>query len=162
MIVPWKKNFNQPREHIWKQRHYFANKGPIVKVMIFPVVMNKWKRWTLKKTDPQRIDVFELWCWRRFLRVPWTARSNQSILKEINPEYSLERLILKQKLQYFGHQIWRSDSLGKTLMLGKIDGKRRRGQRKGHWHGWLASPTWRTWIWACSRWWWSTGGPGLL
>ena len=103
----------------------------IVKVMIFPVVMNRWKSWTVKKTDPQRIYVFELWCWRRFLRVPWTSRPNQSILKEINPEYSLEGLMLKQKLQYFGHQIWRSDSLEKTLI--KIDSRRRRGQQKRRW-----------------------------
>ena len=93
----------------------------IVKAMVFPVVMYGWDSWTIKKTECQRIDAFELWCWRRFLRVPWTARrSNQSILKEINPEYSLEGLILKLKLQYFGHLMGRVDSLEKTLMLGKI------------------------------------------
>ena len=89
---------------------------------------------TIKKAERQRIDAFELWCWRRFLRVPWTARrSNQSILKEIRPEYSLEGLMLKLKLQYFGHLMWRTDSLEKTLMLGKIEGRRRRGQRRTRW-----------------------------
>ena len=118
---------------ILKNRHYFATKVRIVKAMVFPVVMYGYESWTVKKTDPQRTDVFELWYWRRFLRVPQTARSNQSILKEINPEYSLEGLMLKQKLQYFGHQIGRSDSLEKTLMLGKIDGRRRTGQQKRRW-----------------------------
>ena len=89
------------------------------------------QNWTIKKAEHQRIDVFELWCWRRCLRVPWTARrSNQSILKEISPEYSLEELMLKLKLQYFGHLMWRTDSLGKTLMLGKIEGRKRRGQQR--------------------------------
>ena len=99
----------------------------LVKAMIFPVVMYGCESWTIKKAEHQRIDAFELWCWRRLLRVPWTARSNQSILKETNPEYSLERLMLKLKLQYFGHLMRRSNSLEKTLMLGKIEGRRRRG-----------------------------------
>ena len=99
----------------------------IVKAMVFPVVMYGCESWTIKKTKHRRIDAFELWCWRRLLRVPWTARrSNQSILKEINPEYSLEGLMLKLKLQYFGHLIQKADSLEKTLMLGKIEGRRRR------------------------------------
>ena len=98
--------------------------------MIFPIVMYGCESWTIKKTECWRIDAFELWCWRRLLRVPWTARSNQSILKEISPEYSLEELMLKLKLQYFGHLIWRANSLEKTLMLGKIEGKRRRGQQR--------------------------------
>ena len=98
------------------------------KAMIFPVVMYGFENWTIKKAERQRIDAFELWCWRRLLRVPWTARrSNQSILKEISSEYSLEGLMLKLKLQYFGHLMRRTDSLEKTLMLGKIDGGRRRG-----------------------------------
>ena len=98
--------------------------------MVFPVVMYGCKSWTIKKAECQRIDAFELWCWRRLLRVPWTAKkSNQSILKEISPEYSLEGLMLKTKLQYFVHLMWRSDSLEKTLMLGKIEGGRRRWQR---------------------------------
>ena len=100
----------------------------LVKAMVFPVVMYGCESWTVKKAECQRIDVFELWCWRRLLRDPWTARrSNQSILKEINPEYSLEELMLKMKLQHFGHLIRRADSLEKTLMLGKIEGRRRRG-----------------------------------
>ena len=100
----------------------------LVKAMVSPVVMYGCKSWTIKKAEHQRIDAFELWCWRRFLRVPWTARrSIQSILKEISPEYSLEGLMLKQKLQYFGHLMRRTDSFEKTLMLGKIEGERRRG-----------------------------------
>ena len=98
--------------------------------MVFPVVMYGCENWTIKKAEHQRIDAFELWCWRRCLRVPWTARkSNQSILKELNPEYSLEGLMLKLKLQYLGHLMWRTNSLEKTLMLGKIEGRRRRGQQ---------------------------------
>ena len=98
----------------------------LVKAMVFPVVMYGYESWTIKKAESRRIDAFELWCWRRLLRVPWTARrSNQSILKEITPEYSLEGLMLKLKLQYFGHLMQRTDSLEKTLMLGKIEGERR-------------------------------------
>ena len=100
----------------------------LVKAVVFPVVMYGWESWTVKKAEHQRIDAFELWCWRRLLRVPWTAkRSNQSILKEISPEYSLEGLMLKLKPQYFGHLMRRTDSFEKTLMLGKIEGRRRRG-----------------------------------
>ena len=99
----------------------------LVKTMVFPVVMYGCESWTLKKAERRRMDAFELWCWRRLLRVPWTAgRSNQSILKEIGPEYSLEGLMLKLKLQYFGHLMGRADSLGQILMLGKIEGRRRR------------------------------------
>ena len=106
----------------------------LVKAMVFPIVMYGYESWTMKKTECQRIDAFELWCWRRLLRVPWTAkRSNQSILKEISPEYSLEELMLKLKLQYFGHLMQRTDSFEKTLMLGKIEGGRRRGQQKMRW-----------------------------
>ena len=100
----------------------------LVKAMVFPVVMYGCYSWTIKKAECQRIDAFELWCWKRLLRVPWTARrSNQCILKEISPEYLLEGLILKLKLQYFGHLMQRNDSVEKTLVLGKIEGKRRRG-----------------------------------
>ena len=103
----------------------------LVKVMVFPVVMYGCESWTIKKAECQRIDAFELWCWRRLLRVPWTARrSNQSILNKISPEYSLEGLMLKLKLQYFGHVIQRTDSFEKILMLGKIEGGRRRGQQR--------------------------------
>ena len=99
----------------------------LVKAMVFPIVMYGCESWTIKKVEHRRTDVFELWCWRRLLRVPWTARrSNQSILKEINPEYSLEGLVLELKLQYLGHLMQRADSLEKTLMLGKIEGRRRR------------------------------------
>ena len=106
----------------------------LVKAMVFPVVMYGCESWTVKKAERQRIDAFELWCWRRLLRVPWTARrSNKSILKEISPGCSLEGLMLKLKLQYFGHLMRRDDSLEKTLMLGKIEGRRRRGQQRMRW-----------------------------
>ena len=106
----------------------------IIKAMVFPIVMYGCESWTVKKAEYQRIDVFKLWCWRRLLRVPWTvSRSNQSTLKEISPEYSLERLMLKLKPQYFGHLMWRANSLEKTLMLGKIEGRRRRGQQRTRW-----------------------------
>ena len=101
--------------------------------MVFQVVMYGFESWTIKKGEHRRIDAFELWCWRRFLRVPWTARSNQSILKEISPKYSLEGLMLKLKHQYFGHLMWRAHSLEKTLMLGKIKGRRRREWQKTKW-----------------------------
>ena len=106
----------------------------LVKAMVFPAVMYGCESWTVKKAEHRRIDAFELWCWRRLFRVPWTAgRSNQSILKEISPEYSLEGLILKLKLQYFGHLMQKTNSLEKTLMLGKIEGGRRRGQQRMRW-----------------------------
>jgi len=106
----------------------------IVKAMVFPVVMYGCESWTIRKAECQRIDASGLWCWRRLLRVPWTVRgSNQSILKEINPEYSLERLMLKLKIQYFGHLMQRTDSLEKTLMLGKLEGRRRRGRQRTRW-----------------------------
>ena len=109
----------------------------LVKAMIFPVVMYGCESWTIKKAEHRRIDAFELWCWRKLLRVPWTARrSNQSILKEISPEYPLEGLVLKLKLQYFGHLMQRMGSLEKTLMLGKVESRRRRGQQRMRWlHG---------------------------
>ena len=106
----------------------------LVKAMVFPVVMYGCESWTIKKAEHRRSDAFELWCWRSLLRVPWTARrSNQSILKEISPEYSLEGLMLKLKLQYFGHLMWRTDSFEKTLMLAKIEGRRRRGRQRMRW-----------------------------
>ena len=104
MLTAWKESYDQPRQHIQKQRHYFANKVHLVKAMVFPVVMYGCESWTVKKAEHRRIDTFELWCWRRVLRVPWTAgRSNQSILKEISPGISLEGMMLKLKFQYFGH-----------------------------------------------------------
>ena len=115
-----------------------------VKAMVFPIVMFGWESWTIKKAEGWRIYAFELWCWRRLLRVPWTAgRSNQSILKEISPGYSLKGLMLK--FQYFGHLIWRTASFEKTLMLGKIEGRRRKDNRG--WDGWMASPARMTWVW---------------
>ena len=128
MLAPWKKSYNKPREHIKKQRHYFVDKGPPSQGYGFSTSLYGCDSWTIKKVECQRIDAFELWCWRRLLRVPWTARrSNQSVLKEISPECSLEGLMLKLKFQYFGHLMRRTDSLEKTLMLGKIEGGRRRG-----------------------------------
>ena len=118
---------------IEKQRYHFAHRVCLVKAMIFPVVMYGCESWAIKKAERQRIDAFELWSWRRLLRVPWTARrSNQSILKEISPEYSLEGLMLMLKLQYFGF-MWGTDSFEKTLMLGKIEGRRRRGWLRMSW-----------------------------
>ena len=133
----------------------------LVKVMVFPVVMYGCENWTIKKAECRRIDVFELWCWRRLLRVLWTARrSNHSILEEISPEYSLEGLMLKLKLQYFGHLMWRTDSLEKTLMLGKIEGGRRWLWQRMKWLDGITTQ-W-TWVWTSSgsRWW--TGKPGVL
>ena len=122
-------------DSIFKSRDInLLTKVCLVKAMVFPVVMYGWESWTVKKTESQRIDVFELWCWRRLLRVPWTARrSNQSTLKDISPEYSLEGLVLKLKLQFFGHLMWRTDLLEKTLMLGRTEGGRRRGQQRMRW-----------------------------
>ena len=120
------KHYDQLRQHIKKQRHYFANKGPSNQSYVFPVVMCGCETWTIKKAEHQRIDASELWYWKKLLRVPWTARrSNQSVLKEISPEYTLEGMMLKMKLQYFGHLMQRTDSLEKTQMLVKIEGRRR-------------------------------------
>ena len=133
-LTPWKKSYDQPGQHIKKQRHYFANKGLSSQSYGFLVVMYECERWIIKKTEHQRTDAFELWCWRRLLQVPWTARrSNQSILKEISPEYTLEGLMLKLKLQYFGHLMRRIDSFEKTLMLGKIESGRRGGWQRMRW-----------------------------
>ena len=130
MLAPWKKSYDQPRQNIKKRRHYFANKGPSSQRYGSSSTMYGCESWTVKKAESRRSDVFELWCWRRLLRVPWTARrSNQSNLKEISPEYSLEGLRLKLKLQYFGHLTERADSLEKTLMLGMIESGRRGRQR---------------------------------
>ena len=128
----WKESCGKPREHIKKQRYLFADKVLYSQsYSFFPVIMYRCESWTIRKAKCQRIDAFELWCWRKHLKVPWTARrSNQSILKEINPEYSLEGLTLKLKLWYFGHLMRRADSLEKTLILGKIEGKSRRGQQR--------------------------------
>ena len=130
-VYSLERKCNQPRQHIKKQRHYFVKKVRLVKAMVFPVAMYGCESWTIKKAECQRIDAFELQCWRRLLRVPWTARRcNQSILKEISPGCSLEGLMLKMKLQYFGHLMQRADSFEKTLMLGKIEGRKRRGWQR--------------------------------
>ena len=162
MLDPWKKSYDQTRQHIKKQRHYFANKGPCSQSYGFSSShVWMWKldykeSWVLKN------DAFELWCWRRLLRVPWTARrSNQSILKENSSEYSIEGLILKLKFQYFCHLIRRTDSLEKSLMLGKrlkVEGE---ADNRG-WDGLIASPTQWTWILVSSGSWWWTGKPGVL
>ena len=136
----------------------------LVKAMVFPVVMYGCESWTIKKAEHQRIDAFKLWCWRRVLRVSWTARrSYQSILKEISPEYPLEGLKLQLqvhlKFQYFGHLLWRTDSFEKTLMLGKIEAG---AEGDNRWHGWMASLTRWTWVCACSGSWWWTGNSGVL
>ena len=134
----------------------------LVKAMVFPVVMYGCESWTTKKAEQWRIDAFELWCWRRLLRVPWTARrSNQSILKEISPEYSLEGLMLKLKLQYFGHLMWRTDSLEKTLRCWKRLKAGGEGDNRG-WDGWMSSLTQWAWVWVGSGSWWWTGKPGVL
>ena len=113
-LTPSKKSYDQPRQHIQKQRYYFATNGLSSQAMVFPVVMYRWESWTIKKAKHQRISTFELWCWRRLLQVLWTARrSNQSILKAISPEYSLEVLMLKLQLQYFGYLMQRPDSFEK-------------------------------------------------
>ena len=130
--------------------------------MGFPVVMYGCESWTVKKAERWRIHAFELWCWRRLLRVPWTARrSNQSILKEISPGISLEGMMLKLKFQYFGHLMRRVDSLEKILMLGGIKGAGGEGDDRG-WDSWMASPTWWTWVWMNTGSWWWTGRPGVL
>ena len=149
MLAPWKKSCDQPRQHIKKQRHYFANKGPSSQSYGFPVVMYGCKSWTIKKAEHRRIDACELWCWRRLFRVPWTTRrSNQSILKEISPKYSLEGLILKLKLQYFGHLMQRADSLETPWCWERLRAGGE-GDDRG-WDGWMASLTQWTWVWANS------------
>ena len=134
MLTPWKESYDHPRQHIQKHRHYFANKGPSSQGYgLSSSYVWMWS-WTIKKAERRRIDAFELWCGRRLLRVPWTARRfNQSVLKEISPGCSLEGLMLKLKLQYFGHLMQKTDSFEKTLMLGKIEGRRRRGRQRMRW-----------------------------
>ena len=133
LLLGWKAMTNL--DSILKSRYITLQTNVyLVEAMVFPVVIYRCDSWTIKKAECQRIDAFELWCWRRVLRVPWTTRrSNQSILKDISPEYSLEGLMLKLKLQYFGHRMWRTDSLEKTLILGKIEGGRRRGRQRMRW-----------------------------
>ena len=138
MLTPWKKSYDQPRECIQKQRHYnLPTKVHLVKAMVFPVVMNGCESWTVKKAERRRIDAFELWCWRRLLRVPWTARrSNQSNLKEISPGISLEAMMLKLELQYFGHLMRRVDSLEKDSDAARDWGQEEKGTTEGEMAGW--------------------------
>ena len=136
-----------------------STKVRLIKTMDFPVVMYECESWTIKKVKCRRIDAFELWCWRRLLRVPWTARrSNQSILQEISPGCSLEGLTLKLKLQYFDHLMWRAESFEKTLMLERLRAGGE-GDNRG-WDGWMPSPTQGTWVWVHSGSWWWIGRPG--
>ena len=136
MLSPWKESCHQPRQHIKKQRYYFANKAPSNQGYGFSSGHICIESWTIKKAEHQRIDAFELWCWRRLLRVPWTARrSRQFILKEISPGCSLEGLMLRLKLQYFGHVMRWVDSLERTLMLGGVGGRKRRGRQRMRWLG---------------------------
>ena len=161
MLTPWKKSYDQPRQHIKKQRHYFANKGPSSQSYGFSSSMYGCDSWTIKKAEHWRVNAFELWCWRRLLRIPWTAsRSNQSILKEISPGCSLARLVLKLKLQYFGHFMQRADSLEKTLMLGKIEGRRRRRWQRMRWLYGITDLMDMSLV-NSGSWWW-TGRPGVL
>ena len=142
-------------DSIEKQTYYLATKVRLVKAMVFPVVMYGCESWTVNKAELRRIDAFELWCWRRLLQVPWTARrSNQSILKEISSGISLEGMMLQLKLQYFGHLMWRVDSLEKTLMLGGIGDRRRRGRQRMRWLDGITNSM-------DVSWWW-TGRPGIL
>ena len=137
MLTPWKKSYDKPRQHIKSRDIILPTNVCIVKAMVFPVVMYGCQSWTIGKAERQRIDTFELWCWRKLLRVPWTARiSNHSILKEISSEYSLKGLMLKLKLQYFDHLMQRIDSLKNTLMLGKTEDGRREGISKDEMVGW--------------------------
>ena len=161
MLAPWKKSLTH-LDSILKSRHITLTANVhIVKAMVFPVVMCGCESWTRKQAEHRRTGAFELWCWRRLLRVPWTARrSNHSILKEINLEYSLEGLMQKLKLQYFGHLIQRADSLEKTLMPGKSKGRRIRGWQRTRWFDGITTQ-W-TWIQTNSGRWWRTGKPGML
>ena len=154
-FAPWKKSYDQ-HSTLKRRDITFPTDVHLVKTMAFPVVMYGYESWTIKRAECWRIDVFELWCWRRLLRVPWTSRiSNQSILKEISPEYSLEGLMLKLKLQYFGLLMRRTDSFEKTLMLGKIEGRRRRGRQRMRWlDGITDSMNSGSWSW--------TGRPDVL
>ena len=157
MLAPWKKSYDQPRPPITKWDTLLLTNVHLFKAVVFPVVMYGCESWTIRSTEHWRIDTFELWCWRSLLRVPWTARrTNQSILK-ISPEYSLKGLMLKLKLQFFGHLMQRIYLLENTLMLGKIEG---RGDNRG-WDSWMASLTRWTWVWASSGSWWWTGKCGM-
>ena len=161
MLAPWKESYDKPRQDVKKQRHYFTSKVHLVKAMVFSVVQYGCESWTIKNTERQWIDAFELWCWKRLLRVLWTSRrSNQSILKEISPEYSLEGLMLKPKFQYFSTGCEELTHLKRPQCWErlKVGGE---GVDRG-WDGWMASLTQWTWVWVNSRGWWWTGKPGVV
>ena len=161
MITPWKESYDQPRQHIKKQRHYFVHKALSSQACFFSVVMCGCESWTIKKAEHRRIDAFELCSWRRLLRVPWTARrSSQSILKEVSPRCSLEGLMLKLKCQYFGHLMRRADFLKRPWCWERLRAGGE-GDNRG-WDGWIASPTQWTWLWVDSGSWWWTGRPGMV
>ena len=160
MVAPWQKSCDQPRQPIKKQRHYFANKGPSSQSCGFPLVMYRCESWTMKRAECWRIDAFELFCWRRLLRVPWTARrSTQSILKEISPEYSLEGLMLKLKLQYFNN-LKELTHLKRPLCWERLRAGGE-GDDRG-WGGWIALPILWTWVWVSSGSWEWTWRPVVL
>ena len=159
ILAPWKRSYDKSRQCIKKKRHHFASKGQYSQSYGFSS-SHVWM-WELdhKEDWAPKFDASELWCWRRLLRVPWTAsRSNYSILKEINPDYSLERLMLKLRFQYFGHLVKRAESLEKTLMLEKIEGRRRRGRQRMRRLNCITNSI----VWEHSRGWWGTGKPGVL
>ena len=161
MLAPKRKAMTNLDSVLKNRDITLLTKVCLVKAMVFPVVVYGCEIWTIKKAEHWRTDAFELWCWRRVLRVPWTARrSNQSILKEISPEYSLEGLRLKLKLQYLGHLMRRTDSFEKALMLGKIEGRRRRGWQRMRWLDGITDSM--DIVWVSSRSWWWTGKPGVL
>ena len=161
MLALWKKSYDKPRQLIKSRYITLLTKVHLVKVLVCPVVTYGCESWTIKKGECQRTHASELWCWRRLLRVPGTARrSNQSILKEISPEYSLEGLMLKLKLQYFGYLMWRADSFEKPLMLRKIEGRRRRGRQRMRWLDGITDSM-DVSLSKLQSWWW-TGRPGVL
>ena len=161
MLAPWKKSYDQTRQHIKSRGITLPTKVCLVTAVVFPVVMYGCESWTVKKTNHQRTDVFELWCWRRLLRVPWTARrSSQSILKQISPEYSLEGLMVKLKFQYFGQLMRRTDSWKRPRCWERLKAGGE-GDDRG-WDDWMALLTQWTWVWVNSRSWWWTGRPGVL
>ena len=161
MLASWKKSCEKPNSILKSRDITMPTKVRLVKAMVFPVVIYGCESWTVKKAERQRIDAFELCCWRRLLRVPWTARiSHQSIVTEISPDYSLEGLMLKLKLEYLGHLMWRTNPLEKILCWERLKAGGE-GDDRG-WDGWMASLGQWTWIWASSRSWWWIGRPGML
>ena len=160
-ILSWQESYDKTRQYVKSRDINLPTKVHIVKVMVFPMVTYSCENWIIKKAERSRIDAFELWCWRRLLSIAWSARrSSQLILRKINSEYSLEGLMLNPKLQYFGHLMWTTDSLEKSLMLGKIEGRGEEGVRG--WDDWMASLMQWTWTWANFGRWWGTGRPGVL